>query len=118
MAIVLGASATSYMVHDAVLRQDVGRISGIAPRTLRLGPFTFHLHDAPTAEVLLSIRNLIYFWTHECRPRRLPQTVRVIARSCLFTAGFMARADQPPAPIVACLRGIWDGITGNITRRY
>ena len=107
-----------YMIHDAVLRQDVGRDSGIAPRRVRLGPFTFHLHDAQPLRCYYQCRNLIYFWAHEYRPRRLPQTARVIARSCLFTAGFMARPISRPHQAIACLRGIWDGITGNITRRY
>ena len=55
-------------------------------------------------------RNLIYFWMHERKPRRLPQTMRVVARSCLFTAGFMVRPLGRPRQIVACLRGIWDGV--------
>jgi rhamnopyranosyl-N-acetylglucosaminyl-diphospho-decaprenol beta-1,3/1,4-galactofuranosyltransferase len=109
---------TSYMVHDAILHQDVGRGSGLAPRNWRLGPLRLELYDAPPLRCYYQLRNMIYFSLYERKPRLLAGVLRSIARCTLFTASFVVRPISHSRQLVACLRGIWHGLTGNIAARY
>jgi rhamnopyranosyl-N-acetylglucosaminyl-diphospho-decaprenol beta-1,3/1,4-galactofuranosyltransferase len=109
---------TSYMVHDAVLHQDVGRNPGIAARVCRIGPLEFRLFDAPPLRCYYQVRNLVYFWLYEFRPWLLRPAIRSLIRAAIFTASFAVRPFSRRRHFVACLRAIRDGMTRHIERRY
>jgi GT2 family glycosyltransferase len=109
---------TSYMVHNGVLHQDVGRSSGIAPRTCRLGPLEFQLYEISPLRSYYHARNSIYFWLYEYKPRLPRQVVRSIIRSAIFTMTFVIRPFSHRGQLIACLRGIWDGLTMHMERRH
>jgi GT2 family glycosyltransferase len=109
---------TSYMVHSSVLHQDVGRTAGIAPRTCRFGPLEFPLYEISPLRSYYHVRNSIYFWLYQCKHRGLRRVVRSILRSFAFTMTFAIRPVSHRRQLVACLRGIWHGLSGNIEARY
>ncbi len=108
---------TSYMVHSSVLHQDVGRSSGIAPRTCRIGPLEFPLFEISPLRSYYHARNSIYFWLYEYRPWLPRQVVRSIIHSFVFTMTFASRPFSHRRQLIACLRGIWDGLTMHMERR-
>jgi GT2 family glycosyltransferase len=109
---------TSYMVHRAVLHQDVGRSPGIAAQICRIGPLEFRLFDAPPLRCYYQVRNLIYFWLYEHKPRLAGRVVRSVIRAFAFTITFVIRPFSHRRQLIACLRAIWDGLTMHIERRY
>jgi rhamnosyltransferase len=109
---------TSYMVCGSVTHQDVGRAPGVVTRTLRLGPLTIRLYEIPPIRCYYQVRNRIYFWLYQCRPRRPRRIFRSIAYSLLFPRSFVIRPLSHGQHLVACLRGFWDGLTMHMERRY
>jgi GT2 family glycosyltransferase len=109
---------TSYLVHSGVIHHDMGRSPGIAPRIYRLGPIKFQLHEVSPIRCYYHVRNRIYFWLYQCKPRRLGRVVRAIIYSCAFTAAFVVRPVSHRWQLIACLRGGWDGLTMHMERRH
>ena len=109
---------TSYMVHNSVLDHDVGRLPGMFPRIYRLGPLAFELYEAPPIRCYYIVRNLIYFWLYQCKDRPPSRVIRNIGRSFQFTATFLIRPLSHRRQAIACLRGIWDGLTMHMERRH
>jgi len=111
-------SLTGYVVDSCVLHHDVGRPPGATGRTWRMGPFSFRLFELPPLRCYYHIRNLIYFWLHQCRPYRPRWVFRSILHALIFPRTFAVRPFSHSAHFIACLRGAWDGLTGHIERRY
>jgi GT2 family glycosyltransferase len=109
---------TSYMIHDAVTHQDVGRSPGVTTRTWRFGPLSFRLREMSPARCYYYIRNTLYFWIYQCRPARPRRFVRSIVHAIFFPRTFAVRPLSHHRHLVACLRGFWDGLTGHLERRY
>jgi rhamnosyltransferase len=109
---------TSYIVHSGVIHHDVGRRPGFAPRVWRLGPFALQFYDSSPIRCYYSVRNWIYFWLYQCKPRRKRRVVRSILRSIVLTTTFVIRPISHYRHVLACLRGIRDGLTMHIERRY
>jgi GT2 family glycosyltransferase len=109
---------TSYMVSSGVLHQDVGRGPGVATRTWRLGPFKFPLYEIPPIRTYYLARNMPYFWLYQCRPRRPRRVVRIIVLVFVIAITFAIRPVSHGRHLIACLRGIWDGLTMHMERRY
>ncbi len=109
---------TSYVVHNSVIHHDVGRIAGAAHRVLRLGPMTLRLYEISPTRCYYSARNAIYFWLYQSKPRRMTVALRAIVRALGFTSGFAVRPFSHRRQLGACLRGIRDGLTGHMERRY
>ena len=109
---------TSYMVHSGVLHQDVGRSSGLAPRSFRLGPVKLQLYEVSPLRSYYHVRNAIYFWLYEYKPWLPQQAARIIAHSFVFTMSFVIRPFSHHRQAIACLRGLWDGLTMHMERRH
>jgi len=109
---------TSYIVHDSLIRHDVGRDAGAAHRVFRLGPIRLKLSELSPHRCYYSIRNMIYFWLYQYKPRPMTVALRAIVRSLVFIFGFAVRPFSHNRHLIACLRGGWDGLTGHIERRY
>ncbi len=110
---------TSYIVHDNLIRHDVGRDPGAAPRLYRFGPIRLTFHQTPPIRTYYSMRNLIFFWLYQHKPRRILRPLRWVAvRTALLTMNFVVRPREHQAQILACYRAIWHGVTGNMAARY
>lgn len=110
---------TSYIVHNNAIRHDVGRVPGAPPRLYRFGPIRFTFHETPPIRTYYSVRNMLYFWLYQHKPRRMTWPLRWVAlRTALLSLNFVARPRHYRAQILACFRGIWHGVTGNMAARY
>jgi rhamnosyltransferase len=110
----------SYIVHNSVISHDVGRIAGATHRRLfRFGPLKLTLFEISPARTYYSIRNSIYFWLYQYKPRRVKAVLRTVVEVSIFIFGLLVVRPFSHRPqLVACLRGIWDGVTGNMAARY
>jgi GT2 family glycosyltransferase len=109
---------TSYIVHNSAIHHDVGRQPGAAPRLCRLGPVSFKLYELSPARCYYCARNWIYFWLYQCKPRRMSRAIRSIARSLTVTMSFAVRPVSHHRQLIASIRGIRDGLTKHMERRY
>ncbi len=109
---------TGYIVSDSALHHNVGRAPGAKGRTLRLGPFSLPLFKSSPLRAYYYSRNVLYFWLHEFRPYRPRWVLRSMAHAFVFTSGFALRPISHRRHLAACLRGVWDGLTAHIERRY
>jgi GT2 family glycosyltransferase len=110
---------TSYMICDAVTHQDVGRSPGAATRLYRFGPISITFHDISPPRSYYSVRNIIYFWLYQHKPRRISRALHWVAwRVAGLTLTFVLRPRRHAAQTLACFRGIWHGVTGNMAARY
>lgn len=109
---------SSYVVAGSILHQDVGRSPGVMTRTWRLGPLSFRLYETSPVRCYYHIRNMLYFCMYQCRPVRPRLFFRSIVHAIIFPRTFAVRPFSHHRHFVACLRGLWDGMTGHLERRY
>ena len=107
-----------YVVNASVLHHNVGRPSGNSETLLRLGPLSFPLFETSPMRAYYYPRNLLYFWIYQFRPYRLRWVLRSIVHALVYTAGFAVRPVSHRRHLVSSLRGLWDGLTAHIERRY
>jgi rhamnopyranosyl-N-acetylglucosaminyl-diphospho-decaprenol beta-1,3/1,4-galactofuranosyltransferase len=109
----------SYVVHNAVIHQDVGRNSGSEPRLYKFGPISLTYFETSPARTYYAVRNMIYFWLYQHQPRRLILPLRWAAwRFATLTLNLVLGPRNQGGQMTACLRGICHGVTGNIAARY
>jgi len=110
---------TSYMVHNSVVRHDVGRNPGIvAVKTFRVGRRTFPLRELSPWRAYYATRNPLYFWLYQCRPRRPRQVLRALVEGLLMLVGLLRRPIARRRQLIATLLGLWHGLTAQMRRRY
>ena len=109
----------SYVVHNSVIHHDVGRNAGAnISRIIRLGPMKLSLLEISPTRCYYTVRNEIYFWLYQSKPRNMLAVLRAIVRRFRLTAKFAVRPFSHRTQLGACIRGIWDGLTGHMERRY
>jgi GT2 family glycosyltransferase len=110
---------TSYMIHDAVTHQDVGRSPGIVvTKAWRIGRWKFAFREASPIRAYYATRNHLYFWLYQCQPRQPRGVLRAIVIASLSPIGFVLRPVSHRPQLIASLRGLWDGLTAHMERRY
>ncbi len=110
---------TSYLFHDAVTHQDVGRSPGIVvTKVWRIGRWKLSLREASPIRAYYATRNHLYFWLYQCRPRQPRGVLRAMVIAVLSPIGFALRPVSHRAQLTATLRGLWDGLTAHMERRY
>jgi GT2 family glycosyltransferase len=110
---------TSYVVHNSITHHDVGRNAGGTLRRLRLGPLSLPLPEVSPTRSYYSVRNSLYFFVYESKPRRMSVVWGSGIKVALaLTAGFAVRPFSHWPHLAACIRGIRDGLTGHMERRY
>ncbi len=113
-----GLGYSSYIVFSCVLHQDVGRSPGVVSRTWRFGPLSLRLYEMSPLRCYYHIRNMLYFWLYECRPTRPRWVIRSLVHAISFPITFAVRPGSHRRHLIACLRGVRDGVTMHIERRY
>jgi len=109
---------TSYIVHSAVIHHDVGRDPGVAQRLYHYGPIRLSLYETSPWRAYYSVRNMIYFWLYQYEPGGMAPPLRGIVRSLATTLNFLVRPVSHRRHLIACIRGIRDGLTRHMERRY
>jgi GT2 family glycosyltransferase len=110
---------TSYLIHDAVTHQDVGRSPGIVvSKAWCIGRWKFAFREAAPIRAYYATRNYLYFWLYQCQPRKPRGVLRAIVIGLLSPIGFVLRPVSHRPQLIATLRGLWDGLTAQMGRRY
>ena len=109
---------TGYVVNSGVLHQDVGRNPGVATRTWRFGPLSVRLYEMSPARCYYYVRNMLYFWLYQFRPARPRRIARTLVHAFVFPRTFAIRPFSHNRHLIACARGVRDGLTGNMAARY
>ena len=110
---------TSYVVQSAITHQDVGRSPGVVvSRIWNIGRWKFAFYEISPIRAYYASRNLLYFWLYQFRPLRARQGIRIIPRLLRLPASFALRPISHRPQLIASLRGLWDGLTAHMERRY
>lgn len=84
----------------------------------RFGPVSFKMFEFPPLRCYYETRNRLYFWLYEYKDRNFLMLRRNIVFLAMFTQNFLLRPITHWREIMACLRGIWDGLFKNMHHRY
>jgi len=110
---------TSYMVHGCTTHQDVGRPPGVVvTRAWKIGRFKIAFRELSAIRTYYIARNLLYFWLYQCRPLRPRRVVHAFANVFALLATLILRPISQRRQLIACMRGVWDGVAGRMDRRY
>ncbi|MFQ5444605.1 MAG: glycosyltransferase, partial [Nitrospinales bacterium] len=108
----------AFMVLKSVVHHNIGGQPSLVFRTYRLGPLSIKLYDFPAIRCYYLVRNMFFFWFYEYRPRRWKILFPKLFKMACFTINFLLRPISRKAEWTACIRGLWDGYTKNIQKRY
>ena len=107
----------AFMHQASVLDHNVGGPSmEIAPA--RLGPFRFTLVELRPFRCYYVTRNVVHFWLHVYDSPGVLSTAYWVGKTAKLFLNFLVRPFTRWRQITACLRGMWDGITGRLEYRY
>ena len=125
---VMKAGYKGFIHQDAVVRHNICGPS-ITAKLVRVGPINLKFYELAPFRCYLICRNTLYFtlynstegrlekfrelWRLRSRPGRSLMS-GVVWQVTLLTLNFALRPFTHGAQIRACLRGVWDGLTGNI----
>ena len=128
---VMKAGYKGFIHQDAVIRHNIR--GEPLPTRIRGGPITLNFFEAAPLRCYYVCRNTLYFTIYDLTDGLLAK-FRVLFRlrsrpgrsapsgiawqTALFTLNFALRPRGHGTQILACLRGIWHGLTGNIAARY
>jgi glycosyltransferase involved in cell wall biosynthesis len=130
---VLQAGYKAFVHQDAILHHNIRGEPSPAMKRLRVGPITVTFYEMAPLRCYFVCRNTLYFtlydlkegvigkfrelWRLRSRPGRSMMS-GVAWQTALLTLNFVLRPRTHRAHIVACLRGVWHGLTGNMAARY
>lgn len=103
---------------NAVLHHNIRGSPSLNPIDLRLGWSTATFYEFPPIRCYYTCRNILYFALYEVAQRRPGLVFRAVLRVGKLTVNFLLRPRHHAGQILACFRGAWHGVTGNIVARY
>jgi GT2 family glycosyltransferase len=130
---LMRAGYKSFIHRDAILLHNIGGTPGLAAKRIKVGPITLKLYELAPLRCYYTLRNTLYFTLYDSREGRLWKirelwrlrsrpgrslTSGIAWQTALLTLNFALRPRTHGAQVRACLRGIWDGLTGNVVARY
>lgn len=107
-----------FIHRDSILDHDIRGTPSLNAVEIRLGFAMTTVYEFPPIRCYYMCRNMLYFALYDVDLGRLGLSRRVVWTVFRLTMNFLLRPLNHGAQIHACLRGIWDGITGNIVARY
>jgi glycosyltransferase involved in cell wall biosynthesis len=128
---MMKAGYKGFIHQDAVIRQNIR--GEPLPKRVQSGPITLKFFEAAPLRCYYLCRNTLYFTLYDLTDGPLAkfhELFRLLStpgrsapsgiawQTALFALNFALRPLGHGAQIHACLRGIWDGLTGNIAPRY
>jgi GT2 family glycosyltransferase len=115
---VMRAGYKGFICRDAVLHHNIRGYKSVRPVQVKRGSITVTVHEFPPIRCYYSCRNMLYFVLYEVAWGHRKRFLRSLAGPVKLTLSFLMRPRHHGKHLVACVRGIWDGITGNIAARY
>ena len=132
---VTKAGYKSFIHQDAVMKHNIRGNQSLQPFKVTLRPLTVTFYEDPPIRCYYVCRNTLYFTLYDYAERRFgllsgalwrvrpspgrPGLMRGVAWQLMFfIVNFLLRPRTRTAQLLACCRGIWHGLTGNIAVRY
>ncbi len=130
---VMKAGYKGYILQDSVLRHNFHGAPGLDRRRVNFGPITLTFYELAPLRCYYVCRNTFYFTLYDMTEGRIAkfrELFRLRARpgrsvlsgvawqAVFLTLNFALRPRSHSAQVRACIRGIWDGISGNIAARF
>lgn len=109
----------SFIHTGAVMDHDIGGAPSSAFETRRFAGIPLPVLNVPPIRAYYYTRNNLYFWLHEYRgPGRLRAALLRLYKCAKLIANAILVPQRRWETLSACARGYWDGVAGNIERRY
>jgi len=115
---VMRAGYKGFIHQDAVLHHNIRGYPSITAVKVKLGPATIKFREFAPIRCYYTCRNSIYFALYDATQARLWLLLRSAIGLAVLMANFLLRPRGHRQQILACCRGIWHGVTGNIAARY
>ena len=117
---VMKAGYQGVIDQDAVLRHNIRGYPSLAEAAFKLGPITLRLFEFPPIRCYYTCRNSLYFalYDYDSAQGRFRLILHAVLGLARLTVNFLLRPRTRSEQIVACSRGVWHGVTGNIAARY
>jgi rhamnosyltransferase len=115
---VMKAGYKGFIDQDSVCRHNIRGTQSFRPVSLKLGPFALRFFEVPAIRCYYGFRNTLYFALYDVAQGRPWLVLRTVIGLARLMVNFLLRPSTHRAQIVACCRGIWHGVTGNIAARY
>jgi GT2 family glycosyltransferase len=115
---VMQAGYKGFIDQESVVHHNIRGAPSLNPVEVNLGFAATTVYEFPPIRCYYMSRNMLYFTLYDVAIGRLGLARRVVWTVFKLTANFLLRPRNHGGEIRACFRGIWDGVTGNITNRY
>jgi rhamnosyltransferase len=115
---VMKAGYKGFIHQHAVLRHNIRGYISRVPIEIAHGETTFKIYELSPTRCYYSCRNRIYFMIYEFREGRIWQVFIAVAGALNLMMSFVVKPRYRGKQLLACVRGLWHGLTGNIAARY
>ncbi|MGA2410739.1 MAG: glycosyltransferase [Candidatus Binataceae bacterium] len=112
------AGLKAFMVQDAVMRHNIRGEMTMDPIKVQLGPLRFQYVNLPPIRCYYLFRNGFYFGLYVFKEGGLHLLTSDGKEMIKLTAKYLIHPRKHKQLILASVRGIWHGLTGNIAARY
>ena len=115
---VMRAGYKGFADQKAMLHHNVRGCLSFNRIPVKLGPAEFTVYEFSPHRCYYGARNMVYFMLYEVarwQPKLVLRTIGMVMRQIV---GFTLRPHNHRRHLLACIRGFWHGLTGNIAARY
>jgi hypothetical protein len=112
---VMKAGYKGYIFQDSIITHNIQGNSQTS-RNTTLGLIKFY--EFPPLRCYYTCRNVLYFTLYDSAEKRFGLLIVGGLRQFVMIANFLLRPWNHGEHILACIRGLWHGVTGNIAARY
>ncbi len=122
---LMKAGYKGFMHQDAILHHNIRGYRSLTPTEVKgeadeAPAFGYPPSGLayPPIRCYYSCRNILYFALYEFREGGFGALCRIASRALRLTLYFLRKPRNHSKQRAACFRGLWHGLTGNITARY
>jgi GT2 family glycosyltransferase len=102
----------------SIVEHNIGGQAALHFTSYQLGPFSLRMRELPPTRCYYLVRNLLYFWIYEYKARNFYTLSFSFIKISKLIGSFIVRPATHLPQLFACLRGVWDGLCGNLHHRY
>ena len=115
---VMQAGYKGYVDQDAILHHNIRGYLTLTEIEVTRGSETFKMLEFPPIRCYYGCRNPIYFLLYEIGQGNRRLLLKMVRNVMMLPLNLVRRPRNHGKQIVACCRGLWHGVTGNIAARY
>jgi rhamnosyltransferase len=115
---MMKAGFDGFTCQDAVHRHNVRGYTSLDSMEIRRGRRRVTVLAFPPLRCYYRARNGLYLALYDFAELRPGMVLRMTANLTKLMLGLLLRPGRHGAQLRACMRGMWHGLTGNITGRY